>query len=60
MKVKPLENFKLLGTSIVLDKNVTYNATWATNQPDWKRDCKIFVGPGVLLKKGEYVIVTPA
>jgi hypothetical protein len=59
MKVKPLENFKLLGTSIVLDKNVTYKASWATNQPDWERDRKIFVGPGVLLRDGEYVIVTP-
>lgn len=59
MKVKPLENYKLLGTSIVLDKDTAYEATWATNQPDWLRERKIFVGddPGVLLKAGEYAIV---
>jgi len=59
MKVKPLDNYKLLGTPIVLDKDVVYEATWATNQPDWSRKRKIFVGegPGVLLSAGEYVIV---
>lgn len=59
MKVKPLENYKLLGTPVVLDKNTAYEATWATNQPDWLRERKLFVGdnPGVLLSAGEYVLI---
>ena len=59
MKVKPLENYKLFATSFVLDNNVVYEATWATNQPDWQSERKIFVGdaPSMLLRAGEYVIV---
>lgn len=56
MKVKPILSFKLLGTSIQLDKNKTYTASHATNQPDWKEKGLVFVD-GVLLAKGEYEIV---
>jgi hypothetical protein len=53
MKVKPKENYHLLGTDIRLNKDKTYPATWATNQPDWQRDGKIFVNE-ILLNRGEY------
>ncbi len=53
MKVKPNENYKLLGTNITLDKNREYVAFWATNQPAWKERGLIFV-EDILLEKGEY------
>ena len=56
MKVKPKENYRLLGTSIELDKNEIYHATIASNIPDCKERGLIFVD-GVLLEKGEYEIV---
>ena len=56
MQVKPLHNYKLLGTSIVLDCKKTYDATPATNQPDWEEKGLIFVD-GILLEAGEYLIV---
>jgi hypothetical protein len=56
MKVKPNESYKLLGTSITLDKNLVYDADHATNQPDWKERGLIFVEE-ILLEKGEYEIV---
>ena len=55
MKVKPKENYKLLGTSIVLNKNKTYNAVIATNQPNYKKKGLIFVD-GVLLNANEYIV----
>ena len=36
MKVTMLQSVQLLGTSIVLDKGETYEATPATNQPDYE------------------------
>jgi len=42
-KVRPKENYKLLGTNAVLDKNLVYLAIDATNQPDWKAGGLIFV-----------------
>jgi len=59
MKVKPLENYQLLGTTCTVDRDTVYDASWATNQPDWQRDRKIFIDEpvGLLLKIGEYVIV---
>jgi len=56
MFVKPIEDYKLLGTSIVLDKNKVYHACLATNQPNWKEREAIFCDE-VLLEKGEYEIV---
>lgn len=39
-----------------LKKGRIYRAVHATNQPDWKKKGKIFVGE-VLLEKGEYRVV---
>ena len=63
MTVKPLHNYKLLGTSIQLDCKKTYEATYATNQPGWEEKGLIFVHErkhdpvGVILEEGEYLIV---
>ena len=46
-----------------LNKDKTYKAVIATNQPDYKEKGKIFVEPNddlrieLLLKKGEYEVV---
>lgn len=56
MKVKPKENYKLLGTFIVLNKNKTYNAVIATNQPNYKEKGLIFVDD-VLLNANQYIEV---
>ncbi len=60
MIIKPTENWKLLGTDAELDTDCEYRASWATNQPDWLEERKIFVDHpepiGFLLKRGEYVI----
>jgi len=56
MFVKPKRNYKLLGTSIELDKNQVYSAVLATNQPNWEERGAIFCGE-VLLEKEEYEIV---
>tara|TARA_R100000781_G_C4035318_1_gene112038 strand:+ start:338 stop:511 length:174 start_codon:yes stop_codon:yes gene_type:complete len=56
MKVKPKRNYKLLGTSIVLNKDKIYNAVIATNQPNYKEKGLIFVNE-VLLNKKEYIII---
>ena len=63
MKAKPLHNYKLLGTDIVLDHSKSYGFSHATNQPNWKERGLIFIHErkddpvGVLLEAGEYVIV---
>jgi hypothetical protein len=63
MKAKPLHNYKLLGTDIVLDVRKTYGFSHATNQPDWEEKGLIFIHErkydpvGVLLERGEYLIV---
>jgi hypothetical protein len=56
MRVKPNENYKLLGTNIVLDKDKVYQAIPAMNQPNYKAREAIFID-GVLLAKGEYTVV---
>ena len=56
MKIRPLENYRLLGTSIKLDNTQIYDAIPASNQPDYIRDGKIFAGE-ILLVNGEYEIV---
>jgi hypothetical protein len=62
MRVRPLENYELLGTEIKLDKTKVYNAVPATNQPDWKAKGLIFVDDdhhfGFLLSQTEYAEVT--
>jgi hypothetical protein len=65
MKVKPNENYRLLGTDVTLDKDLIYSATIATNQPDYIEKSKIFViydikrEDGFLLERGEYTIIEP-
>lgn len=56
LMVKPLRNYKLRGTDIVLDKNRVYSASHATNQPEWQQKGKIFVEE-VLLSHGEYTVI---
>ena len=58
MKIRPLENYKLLGTSIQLDKTQVYDAIPASNQPDYIRDGKVFAGD-MLLVREEYEVVPP-
>jgi hypothetical protein len=56
MKIKPAGDFRLLGTDEKIQKGKIYKAERATNQPDWIKKEKIFVG-NILLEKGEYEIV---
>ena len=56
MKIKPASDFRLLGTDEKIQKGKIYDAEWATNQPNWIKERKIFVG-NILLVKGEYEIV---
>jgi hypothetical protein len=55
---RPKENYKLLGTDIVLDSARYYPAIVATNQPDYIKRRAIFCSD-VLLVDGEYEIMTP-
>ena len=61
MKIKPNRNYKLLGTSVTLDKDTVYYADKATNQPEYEEEGKIFVRDdwdfGFLLVRGEYSII---
>ena len=56
MKIKPNENYHLLGTNIKLNKNKIYNGIIATNQPNYKKEGLIFVNE-ILLNKKEYIII---
>jgi|TARA_R100001079_G_C4361571_1_gene115268 hypothetical protein len=59
MKIKPRENYSVLGYGS-LNKDKTYSAVIAYNQPDYVKEGKIFVESNkdlkieLLLKKGEY------
>jgi hypothetical protein len=59
MKIKPKLNYSMSGYG-QLNKDKTYKAVIATNQPDYQKEGKIFVEPNddlrieLLLKKGEY------
>jgi hypothetical protein len=64
MRIRPLGNFKLLGTNITLDSNQIYDAIPAENQPDYIRDGKVFAliprfngDDSFLLRRGDYEIV---
>lgn len=67
MKAKPTANWKLLGTSLTWNKNVTYPIMHAYNQPNWRAEGKIFMandpedeeleGGSILLLAGEYEMV---
>lgn len=54
MRVKPNRSYKLLGTSIELDKERVYDAVKATNQPNYKQEGLIFVND-ILLNANEYI-----
>ena len=41
--VRPIMDFKLLGTRIVLDMEKNDFAIDATNQPDWEEEGKVFL-----------------
>jgi|TARA_R100000482_G_scaffold95709_1_gene40377 hypothetical protein len=62
MKIKPKSNYSIDGYG-KLNKNKTYKAVIATNQPDYQKEGKIFVEPNedlqieLLLKRNEYEIV---
>ena len=62
MKIKPKLNYSMSGYG-QLNKDKTYNAVLATNQPDYEAKGKIFVEANqdlrieLLLKKGEYEII---
>lgn len=43
MRVRPLNDFKMLGTRISVSKNKVYDAIPATNQPDWEERGLIFI-----------------
>lgn len=61
MKIQPKESFQQLGTQTKLVAGQTYDATHATNQPDWEAKGLIFVQPdGMLLAKGDYTITDRA
>jgi hypothetical protein len=60
MKIRPTDDWKLLGPDIQLDKTKIYYAIPATNQPEFEEKKKIFVQTprgSMLLEAGEYEIV---
>tara|TARA_R100001143_G_C3244858_1_gene80835 strand:- start:287 stop:460 length:174 start_codon:yes stop_codon:yes gene_type:complete len=56
MRIKPNESYKLLGTTLQLDKGRVYDAVKATNQPNYEEEGLIFVSE-ILLNKNEYQVV---
>ena len=63
MKIKPKLNYSIDGYG-KLNKDKTYKAVIATNQPDYQKEGKIFVEPNedlrieLLLTRNEYEIVS--
>ena len=60
MRIKPNESYKLLGTTLELDKEKVYGAVKATNQPNYEEEGLIFVRlwrGEILLNKNEYQVV---
>lgn len=65
--VRPVRNFKLLGTTLEWDSGKAYPMTPATNQPDWQArgavflahdpDDIAFAGPSLLLERGEFEVI---
>jgi|TARA_R110000744_G_scaffold181079_3_gene300127 hypothetical protein len=58
MKIKPKENYRLLGTYpvITLNKNKVYKVIKATNQPNYKENGLVFCD-NILLNKNEYTVI---
>lgn len=65
MRVRPLNDFKMLSTRISVSKDKVYDAIPATNQPDWEERGLIFIQGaegdvtdiGFLLDKTEYEVI---
>lgn len=58
MKIKPKRAYRNPCIPInQMDPNKVYDATPATNQPNWKEEGLIFAG-GHLLKKDEYQVIS--
>ena len=59
MKIKPKLAFRNACLPLnEMDPNKEYEATHATNQPDWQEKGKIFAGEH-LLERGEYTVTSP-
>lgn len=67
-KIKPKLDFRLAGCdfNMRLNKNKTYTATPAENQPEWQEKGKVFVSfndddqePSILLDHFDYEIIKP-
>lgn len=58
MTIRPKLTYKLHGTTIVLDPESVYEATPATNQPNWEARGAVFVNE-VLLERDDYVVLQP-
>jgi len=43
MRIRPRNDFKLLGTGIHVSKDKIYNAFHATNQPNWESRGLVFI-----------------
>lgn len=60
MKILPVENFRLLGTSMCVSKEKVYDAVPATNQPNWEERRLVFLLDGedsMLLQGDEYEVI---
>jgi len=64
MKVRPLNDFRMLGSGISVSKDKVYDAIYATNQPNWQERGLIFIQGaegdtsdiGFLLDQTDYVV----
>jgi len=43
MRVRPLNDFKMLGSGIQVSKDKIYDAVHATNQPNWESRGLVFI-----------------
>ena len=72
MRVIVNQNYKLVGSTLQMDKHKVYDAVKATNQPNYEEEGLVFVSPlvevgeiwhpytnstEILLNKNEYVVV---
>ena len=65
MRVRPLNDFKMLSTRISVSKDKVYDAIPATNQPDWEERGRIYIqsaegdtsGIGFLLDNTDYEVI---
>ena len=65
MRVRPLNDFKMLGSGIQVSKDKIYDAVHATNQPNWESRGLVFIQNaegdttelGFLLDSTDYEVV---